>query len=35
MMTEFEATLTLAWFFLFVAVILAVIYIVSQRRSKQ
>ena len=34
-MTELEATLTLAGFFLFVAVILAVVYILSQRRSKQ
>lgn len=34
MMTDLEATLTLAGFFLFVAVILAVIYIVSQRRRK-
>lgn len=34
-MSEFEATLTLVSFFLVIAVILAVIYIVSQMRSKQ
>ena len=34
MMTEFEATLIMAGFFLVFAVILAVVYIFSQRRSK-
>lgn len=35
MMNDLEAILTLASFFLFIAIILVVVYIFSQRRSKQ